>query len=336
MRQVRSGTKIADKIFTVATGVCASSPIVFLVSIAAMVLVQSIPSVRLMGWKFITHTQWNLGNLYGTIQHIHGVSAMQGATFGALVFIFGTLVSSVIAILIAVPISIFTAVILAYQVRGRVRLILSILVELLAGIPSVIFGLWGMVVMVPWMKNSLGPLLTHIGVVIPYFKGPVGTGLGLLTSGIVLALMIVPIITSTARDLLQQVPALYREGGLGVGMTTWEVVRLICLPYVKDGMVGAIALGWGRAMGETMAVLMVSGGAMNHLPQNIYSPTSTMAATIASQLDSALSDASHMGVHALSELALLLLVLTLLTNLLARWLVSRTGRSRRLGAGVKA
>jgi len=336
MRPVRSFTKTADKVFTMVTGLCASSPIVFLVVIALMVLVQAIPTLRLMGWKFITQTEWNFGSLYGTMQHIHGVMVPAGATYGALVFIVGTLASSVIAIVIAVPISILTAVILAYQVRGRLQLSLSILVELLAGIPSVIFGLWGMVVLAPWMQHSLGPLLIHIGTVIPYFKGPVGTGMGLLTSGIVLALMIVPIITATTRDLLQQVPTLYREGGLGVGMTTWEVVRLICLPYVKDGMVGAVALGWGRAMGETMAVLMVSGNATNHLPQNIYSPTATMASTIASKLDSALGDASKMGVHALAELALLLMVLTLFTNLLARWLVSRTGRGRRMRVKVSA
>ncbi|QQE78163.1 phosphate ABC transporter permease subunit PstC [Alicyclobacillus sp. SO9] len=334
MRQVSSKTKVADKIFTVATGICAGSPLVFLVTIAAIVVLESIPSIRFMGWHFLTQIQWNFGNMYGAMEKVHGVMAPSGASYGGLVFIVGTLATSVIAIAIAVPISIFTAVILAYQVRGRLRLALSILVELLAGIPSVIFGLWGIVVLAPWMSHRFGPFLAHLGTVIPYLKGPVGTGMGLLTSGIVLALMITPIITATTRDLLQQVPILYREGGLGIGMTTWEVVRLISIPYVKDGLVGAIALGWGRAMGETMAVLMVSGSAMNFLPKNIYSPISTMAATIADQLDSALTDATHMAVHALSELALVLMVLTLLTNLLARWLVTRTGQKRR--AGVKA
>jgi phosphate transport system permease protein len=144
--------------------------------------------------------------------------------------------------------------------------------------------------------------------------------------------MIVPIITATTRDLFLQVPLLAREGGLGLGMTTWETVRYISLPYVRDGLVGAIALGWGRAMGETMAVLMVSGSAINILPSNIYSPISTMAAFIADQLDSAQTDASGMAVHALSEMALLLLVITLITNLLARWLVRPRGARAKVGA----
>ncbi len=221
-----------------------------------------------------------------------GISAPAGATYGALPYIVGTLASSVIALLIAVPVAICTAIILAYRVRGPVKTVLSI-VELLAGIPSVVFGLWGVIGL--HRAAEFGPLLTHLGVVIPFFRGPVGTGMGLLSSGLILALMIVPIITATTRDLLEQVPIYIREGGIGLGMTNWEVVRKICLPYVKDGLIGAVALGWGRAMGETMAVLMVSGSAINYLPHSIFSPISTMAAVIADQLDSALTDATHLA-----------------------------------------
>lgn len=318
------------------TGLFASSPVIFLVTIAMIVLIQSIPVIRYMGWSFITSINWNMGNTYGSIVKHNGILAPSGASYGALPFIVGTLASSVIALIIAVPISILTAVILAYRVRGLLGGILSIVVELLAGIPSVIFGLWGIVVLAPWVAQSLGPLLTHIGVVIPFFGGPVGTGLGLLTSGIVLALMVIPIITATTRDLLLQVPVLIREAGVGLGMTSWEVIRLVCLPYVREGLVGAVALGWGRAMGETMAVLMVSGSALNYLPPNIFSPISTIAAFIADQLDGALTDETHMAVHALAALALVLMLLTLLTNLVARWLVNQAGRSRRAGMGVKA
>lgn len=335
MRKVSSGSKIADRIFKVATGVSASSPVLFLVAIALIVLVQAMPSILFMGWHFLYGINWDMGNLYGSTEVKHGITAPAGASYGALPFIVGTLASSVIALVIGVPISIFTALILAYKVRGTLRMILSILVELLAGIPSVIFGLWGIVVLAPWVGHKFAPFLTHLGVVLPIFKGPVGTGLGLLTSGIVLALMIVPIITATTRDLLEQVPILYREGGIGLGMTSWEVVRFICIPFIKDGLVGAVALGWGRAMGETMAVLMVSGSAINYLPHNIYSPISTMAAVIADQLDSAMTDATHMAVHALAELALVLMVLTLVTNLVARWLVNRGRSGRGIGAGVK-
>lgn len=301
-----------------------------LVAIAWMVFARSLPSMHLMGWHFLTGVKWNLGSLYGSVQHVNGIAVMQGATFGALPFIVGTVASSVIALVIAVPVSIFTAVILAYQVRGWMGSVLSILVELLAGLPSVVIGLWGIIVLAPWIGHTFGPLLTHIGVVIPFFRGPVNTGMGLLASGMALALMIVPIITATTRDLLQRVPLLYREAGIGLGMTSFEVVRMVSLPLARNGIIGAVALGFGRAMGETMAVLMVSGNALNYLPHSIYSPISTMASAIASQLDSALQDATGMAISALSELALVLLAITLFANLLARWLVRRTS-SRKLG-----
>ncbi|GMA51901.1 hypothetical protein GCM10025857_32580 [Alicyclobacillus contaminans] len=249
-------------------------------------------------------------------------------------YIVGTLASSVLAMLIAIPVSVCTAVILAYRVHGPVKSVFSILVELLAGIPSVVFGLWGMVVLGPWIVHDLGPAINRVLGFIPFLRGSAGTGLGLLNSALVLALMVVPILTATTRDLLEQVPVLYREGGIGLGMTDWEVIRRICLPYVKDGLIGAVALGWGRAMGETMAVLMVGGSGMNALPHTIFSPISTMASVIANQLDSALTDATHLAVHALAELALVLMVLTLITNWLARILVQRS--SKTLREGVRA
>ncbi|QSO52463.1 phosphate ABC transporter permease subunit PstC [Alicyclobacillus curvatus] len=334
MRKVSSASKNADRVFRLATGVAASSPVLFLVVIAVIVLVQSVPSMRFNGWHFLVGIQWNMGNLYGALQTKNGVTAAAGASYGALPFIVGTVASSVIAILIAIPVSLFTAVILAYRVRGVLQWILSVLVELLAGIPSVVIGLWGVVTLAPWVRDNLAVWLSHLGPAIPYLRGPVGTGLGLLSSGLVLAIMVVPIITATTRDLLMQVPILYREGGTGLGMTSWEVVRYICVPSIRDGFVGAVALGWGRAMGETMAVLMVSGSAMNLLPHNLYSPISSMAAVIADQLDSALTDASQMAVHALAELALILMALTLITNFAARWLVNRTRSRRRMRVGV--
>ncbi|WAH38795.1 phosphate ABC transporter permease subunit PstC [Alicyclobacillus dauci] len=335
MRRITGASKTADRIFQVATGICASSPVLFLLAITAIVVVQSIPTMRFMGWEFITHVTWNIGNLYGAMTHKHGVSVPMGASYGALVFIVGTIASSLIALIIAIPVSILTAMILAYRVRGPLGWILSILVELLAGIPSVVIGLWGILVLAPWIGHQFGPFLKSVFGFIPFFGGSVGSGYGLLTSGIVLAIMIVPIITATTRDLFQQVPLLAREGGLGLGMTTWETVRFICLPYIKNGLVGAVALGWGRAMGETMAVLMVSGSAINILPHNLYSPISTMAAFIADQLDSAQTDASGMAVHALSEMALVLLIITLLTNLFARWLVGGRSTTKRARAGAR-
>ncbi|EPZ52501.1 phosphate ABC transporter permease subunit PstC [Alicyclobacillus acidoterrestris] len=334
MRRVSSASKAADRVFKVATGICASSPVLFLLAIGIIVIVQSIPTIHYMGWHFMSTIQWNMGSLYGSMIHKNGVSVPSGASYGALVFIVGTVASSVLALIIAIPVSILTAMILAYRVRGPIGFVLSILVEILAGIPSVVVGLWGILVLAPWVSHQFGPFLRSVFGFIPFLGGSTGSGYGLLTSGIVLAMMIVPIITATARDLFRQVPLLAREGGLGLGMTTWETVRYICLPFIKDGLVGAIALGWGRAMGETMAVLMVSGNAINILPHNIYSPISTMAAFIANQLDSAQTDATGMAVHALSEMALVLLVITLFTNLLARFLVNRTTRRRSVKAGA--
>lgn len=338
MRRVTGASKTADRIFEVATGICASSPVLFLLAIAGIVIAQSIPTIHFMGWHFITQIKWNMGSLYGAMVHKNGVTAPAGASFGGLVFIVGTLASSFIALIIGVPVSIFTAIILAYQLRGSSAWIVGILVELLAGIPSVVIGLWGIFTLAPWMSARFEPFIKSILGWIPFFGGSVGSGYGLLTSGFVLAMMIVPIITATTRDLFQRVPLLEREGGLGVGMTTWETVRYICLPHIKNGLIGAVALGFGRAMGETMAVLMVSGSALNILPHNIYSPISTMAAFIADQLSSAQTDASGMAVHALSELALVLMVITLCTNLIARLLVqstgSRNGKVKKAGAGV--
>lgn len=338
MRRVTGASKTADRVFEVATGLCASSPVLFLLAIAGIVIVQSIPTMHLMGWQFITHMTWNMGNLYGATVHKHGETIAIGASYGGLVFIVGTLASSFIALIIGVPVSIFTALILAYQLRGPLAWIVGILVELLAGIPSVVIGLWGILTLAPWMSTHFQPFVKSILGWIPFFGGSVGSGYGLLTSGFVLSMMIVPIITATTRDLFYRVPLLEREGGLGVGMTTWEIVRYICLPHIKNGLIGAVALGFGRAMGETMAVLMVSGGAINILPHNIYSPISTMAAFIADQLDSAQTDASGMAVHALSELALVLLAITVFTNLIARLLVRstdiRNNSSKRVGAGL--
>ncbi|GMA60263.1 phosphate ABC transporter permease subunit PstC [Alicyclobacillus fastidiosus] len=334
MRRVSNASKAADRVFQLATGICASSPVLFLLAIAIIVVVQSMPTVHYMGWQFLSTIKWDMGNLYGAMIHKHGVSVPAGASYGALVFIVGTVASSLLALVIAIPVSILTAMILAYRVRGPIGFVLSVLVELLAGIPSVVIGLWGILVLAPWIAHHFGPFLKGIFGFIPFFGGDIGSGYGLLTSGIVLAIMIIPIITATTRDLFRQVPLLAREGGLGLGMTTWETVRYICLPYIKDGLVGAVALGWGRAMGETMAVLMVSGNAINILPHNLYSPISTMAAFIANQLDSAQTDASGMAVHALSEMAMVLLAITVFTNLLARFLVNRRAGRRSVKVGA--
>ncbi len=337
MRKLPFKLRAADGSFRAIAAICAIIPFIFLVGIFVLVLQQSIPAIHFMGWHFLTEKQWSIGNLYGNLQKVRGITVPTGAVYGALPFILGTLLTSLIACMIAVPISICTALLLVYRIRGPLKSFLSILVELLAGIPSVIFGLWGLIVLAPWMANHFNLWFAHLGRIIPFFGGAVGNGMGLLTAGVVLALMIIPIVTATTRDLFEQVPLLIREGGTGLGMTSFEVVRIVCLPYIKDGLIGAIALGWGRALGETMAVLMVSGNALNTMPQNLYGPVSTIAAVIASQLDSAFTDPTKMALHAMSELALVLFALSVVTNALARLLVRRRkGSTRRKRAGVAA
>ncbi len=313
----------------VLTALVASFSLLALAAILLFLLGAAWPSIRYNGLTFLTGTTWNLGNLYAAAPvRVDGVRAMPGATFGALVFVLGTLLTSVLALVIAVPTSVGIAIFLTEYAPRRVGGAVSFVVELLAGVPSVVYGLWGIIVLVPWIGSWLGPALARALGFVPFLRGPVGTGAGLLASGLVLALMVVPIIASTVREALLMVPGELREGALALGMTRWEAIRAVSLPFARTGIVGASILGLGRALGETMAVLMVSGDAINLLPRNLYSPVGTMAATIAAQLDSALTDASGMAVHALAELALVLFLITVAVNVLAR-LVVRTGAMRR-------
>ncbi|HQU05031.1 MAG TPA: phosphate ABC transporter permease subunit PstC, partial [Acidocella sp.] len=240
-----------------------------------------------------------------------------------LVFIVGTLLSSLIAILIAVPLSVGAAIFLAESVPAKIRPVLSMLVELVAVVPSVVFGLWGIAVLIPLMANYIGPGLSAVLGFIPFFAGGTsGSGYGLLTTSIVLALMITPIIATTLLDALLQVPKENRESAFALGATHFEVVSKAMMPMVRSTLIGGIVLALGRALGETMAVLMVSGGAINIMPQNIFSPVSTIASFIVSQLDSAEQDPTNMAVRSLAEIALVLFIITLAVNAGAKLLSS--------------
>jgi phosphate transport system permease protein len=206
---------------------------------------------------------------------------------------------------------------------------ISFFVELLAAIPSVVFGLWGYVVLIPFLSNHLFPILVKTLGFIPIFAGPSGSGYGLLTAGIVLSMMIVPLITATLRDALVSQPKAMRESAMALGATRFEMMWRVILPGTSKVLIGATFLALGRALGETMAVLMVSGNALNYLPQNIYAPVSTMAAFIVSQLDSALEDPSGMAVRSLAEIALVLCVISVIINALARLMLVVWGRGGR-------
>lgn len=292
-----------------------------LVLILTFIGIYAWPAIRFNGFKFVVGNYWNLGNLYANPVTIHGMSIMPGAQYGILFLVVGTLLSTTIALVIAVPVGVGAAVFLAEAVPGQLRMWLSFFVELLAAIPSVVFGLWGYVVLIPFFGHHVFPVLADIFGFIPVFAGPVGSGYGLLTAGVVLSLMIVPLITATLRDAIVSQPAMVRESAAALGATRFEIVARVILPSLAKVLTGASILAMGRALGETMAVLMVSGNALNYLPRNIYAPISTMAAFIVSQLDSALQDPTGMAVRSLAEIALVLSVFSLIINALARVLL---------------
>ncbi len=314
----------------------AAFPIIAVVFIAVILLINAVPSILYNGLGFFYHTSWNFGDFYGSQMTTHnGVTAPAGASYGALPFIAGTLLTSIIAFIIGVPVAVGAALMLAEKMPSRLRNTMSFFLELLAGIPSVVYGLWGLIVLGPFLAAHVYPAIAKLGVIFPWLRGPVGSGMGLLTAGIVLAVMIIPIVAATTRDLLAQVPALPREGALALGLTPWESVQWVSLPWVKQGIIGAAILGWARALGETMAVLIVSGNGANALPASIYSPVSTIAASIVALLDSAESDPTGLAVSALAEVGLILMLITLITNILARLLVRRvSGTNLPVGRGV--
>ena len=257
-------------------------------------------ALRKFGWRFLTSSDWDPVN----------------ERFGALPFIFGTLVSSWIALLIAVPLSVATAVYLTELAPQRLRPVLTLFIELLAAVPSVILGLWGIFVMVPWLREHLFPLLRSVFGFLPLFGGPI-YGVSVLAGGIIIAIMILPIITSVSREILRSVPGLQREAAYALGATRWEVTRIAVLSYARKGLFGAIILGLGRALGETMAVTMVIGN-RPEVAASLFAPGYTLASVVANEFTEATTD---IYLHALFEIGLVLLGVTILVNALAQLLL---------------
>jgi phosphate transport system permease protein len=266
-------------------------------------------AVQKFGWHFLTTSNWDPGN----------------DVYCALPFIYGTLVSSLIALLIAVPISIATAVYLTELAPQWLRQPLTMFIELLAAVPSVILGLWGIFVMVPWLRVHLFPWLQNTLGFLPLFKGPV-YGPCVLAAGIIVAIMIIPIITSVSREILRSVPGLQREAAYALGATRWEVTRIAVLSYAKKGLFGAVILGLGRALGETMAVTMVIGNIPQIVP-SLFAPGATLASVIANEFNEA---TATMLTSALFEIGLVLLGVTVIVNALAQLLLKTFA-----GPGIK-
>jgi len=296
---------LGDWLFRRITALNALLVIVLIGAMAYEMTVASSLSLKEFGFGFITSTVWD------PVRQI----------FGALPFIYGTVVSSLLALLIAVPISIGIAIYLSELAPAAVRAVLGPLVELLAAVPSVVYGLWGVFALAPWLRESVEPLLQAAFGFLPLFQGP-HQGFGLLAGGIVLAIMILPTISSVAREVLRAVPMSLREGALALGATRWETVRTAVLPYALSGLIGAIILGLGRALGETMAITMVIGNRAE-ISASLFAPSYTMASVIANEFTEATEE---LYLAALAEIGLLLFVVTVVLNVVARLLVWRVGR----------
>lgn len=263
-------------------------------------------ALRQFGLRFLVNTDWDPVN----------------DNYGALPFIFGTLVSSAIALAIAVPLSIGTAVFLTELAPRWLQRTLGLFIELLAAVPSVIFGLWGIFVMVPWLSKYVFPWLRSVVGFVPLFSGPI-YGVSMLAGGVILAIMIIPIITSVSREIMRSVPGLQREAAYALGATRWETTRIAVLGSARKGLMGAVILGLARALGETMAVTMVIGN-RPEIAASLFAPGYTLASVVANEFTEATTD---MYLNALFEIGLVLLGVTVLVNALAQLLLKTLGGS---------
>ena len=301
---LRRRINVGDGLFRGVTAMFALTILAVLGSIFVVLAFQSRESITTFGWGFLTGTTWD----------------PVFKQFGAWPFVYGTLVSSFLALLQAVPLGVGTAVFLSELATPWLRSPVSFLVELLATIPSVVYGLWGIFVLVPFVRSYVEPVLGATLGFLPFFQGP-AYGVGMLTASMVLAVMIVPYITSVTHEILRAVPADQREAALALGATTWEMIRTAVLPYGRTGIIGAVMLGLGRAIGETMAVTMVIGNRAQ-IVQSLFAPGYTLASVIANEFTEATTD---MYLNALFELGLVLMGVTILVNILAMILIKTMG-----------
>ena len=312
-RRSSTQSRIADAGFQGLVWFCAACVIAIVAFILMELIKGSGLALHQFGWNFFTGSDWDPVN----------------GNFGSVPFIYGTLVSSLIALIIAVPLSLGVAIFITEMCPRSLRGILSYLTELLAAIPSVIYGLWAIFVLIPLFRKSIGPILAKTLGWTGLFTGPIYGG-GMLTAGVILAIMIVPIISSITREVLTAVPHQQREAALALGATRWEMIRVGVLGNAKAGIFGAIILGLGRALGETMAVTMVIGNRAE-ITKSLFAPAYTMASVIANEFSEATDD---LYVSALIEIGLALFIVTIIVNIFAQlliWTVTR-GTPRRASA----
>jgi len=307
----RSRGADGDRLFRWLTALFAGAILLILAIMIFEMTKESLPAIARFNWRFLTGSNWD---------------AVQG-DYGALTFLYGSVVSSILAILLATPLSVATALFITEVAPGRVGSMAASLIELLAAIPSVIYGLWGILVMAPWLQQTVQPwFVDHLGF-LPFFNGA-PYGVSMMAGVLILAIMIIPIITSISREVLLAVPQSQREAAVALGATKWETIRIAVLPYGRSGILGGVILGLGRAIGETMAVTMVIGNTPQ-ISLSLLAPAYTMPSVIANEFAEA-TNALHSS--ALMEIGLLLLVVTLIINVFARLLIWKVTKGQKGGA----
>jgi len=297
--------KLSDVSFRIALTVAPLIYVALIVALFLMLAKGSSEAFAKFGLSFTWNSVWN---------------PVTGQ-FGGLPFIYGTIVSSFLALLLAAPVGIYAAAYLAEFAPPLLSKTLGFMIELLAAVPSVVYGLWGLFVLAPIIRNYFGPAVQSVLGFLPIFQGPI-YGIGMLTAAIILSIMILPTVTAISRDLIQAVPAAQREGSLALGATRWETVQNVLLPYVKTGIFGALVLALGRALGETIAATMVIGN-RPHISASLFAPGYTLASVIANEFTEA---TSSIYTSALIELGFLLFIVSLIVNGVARlmlWTIMR-------------
>ncbi|MET0444754.1 MAG: phosphate ABC transporter permease subunit PstC [Pseudorhodoplanes sp.] len=307
--KVLARLRLGDTVFRNLTRAAAYGVLLLLSGVIFSLVMGAAPALQEFGFGFLTSQSWNPVT----------------EKFGALAPIYGTLVTSLIAMLIAVPIGLFIAMFLTELCPQWLRRPIGIAIELLAGIPSIIYGIWGLFVFAPFLQDTLQPFLIRVFGDVPVlsslFAGP-PYGIGMLTASLILAIMVLPFVTSISRDVFDAVPPVLKEAAYGLGCTTWEVVRYVVLPYTRVGVIGGVMLGLGRALGETMAVTFVIGNA-HKISASLLAPGTTISATIANEFTEAVGD---LYTASLIALGLILFVITFIVLAIARYMLLRLNR----------
>ncbi|SUC24157.1 phosphate transporter permease subunit PstC [Proteus vulgaris] len=308
---IKAPSKRGDVIFSALVRLAALITLLLLTGIIVSLIFASWPSIQQFGFSFLWTKEWD----------------PPAQEFGALVPIYGTIVTSIIALIIAVPVSFGIALFLTELAPNWLKRPLGIAIELLAAIPSIVYGMWGLFVFAPlfatYFQEPVGNVLSSIPIVGELFSGP-AFGIGILAAGVILAIMIIPYIASVMRDVFEQTPVMMKESAYGIGCTTWEVIWNIVLPYTRNGVIGGVMLGLGRALGETMAVTFIIGNTYQLDSASLFMPGNSITSALANEFAEA-----ETGLHtaALMELGLILFVITFIVLAISKFMTLRLSKN---------